>query len=220
MIATEYVPLARRTMKELSREQHLLHMALGIAGEVGEFIDAVKKSVIYGKPLDLVNLAEETGDGFWYAAGLLPELGVSAEVLQRAVDGGHAEGSQSRQKAGGSFEQAKVLLQINLSIAAVASAIANNPSNFLPGSSNAVQVVEGIGGALGYLCGLYALDPAQAMDLNIKKLAKRYGDKYSDVAALNRDTSAERVVLEGSPEMPANIASNKALHADNMAAPQ
>lgn len=198
MNATEYAPLARRTLKELPREQHFVHMALGACGELGEFIDAVKKHVIYGKALDLTNLTEEAGDDFWYVANLLIELDVKPEVLQRAIAQGYTHGrGQSIVHADAPFEKAKYLLQVNLSVTAVMAAVANAPGPYQPGASKSVEVVEGLGNALGFLCGLYDLDPALAMDLNIKKLAKRYGDKYSDVAALNRDTAAERAVLEG-----------------------
>lgn len=220
MIATEYVPLARRTLKELPRNQHFIHMALGLCGEIGEFIDAIKKFVIYGKGvdpsgaknpdgspvvmlfkdggvLDTTNLTEEAGDDFWYAGNLLEELAVHPLVLQRAIYDGMVEGVNFRQKAEDQFEQAAALLAINFGIATVAMSLANAPDKMEPGSSDATKVVEALGSSLGALCGLYGLDPALAMELNIKKLAKRYGEKYSDVAALNRDTGAEREVLEG-----------------------
>lgn len=197
MIATEYAPLARRTLKELPRNQHIIHMALGLCGELGEFIDAVKKFVIYGKPLDLTNLTEEAGDEFWYIGNLLPEFDVKPEVLQRAIDEGYTQGTKLVVEQADPWEHAKILLQVNLSIATVSAASACNPDKFLPGSSAAVQAIEALGVGVGLLCGIYRLDPTQAMDLNIKKLAARYGDKYSDVAALNRNLDAERSVLEG-----------------------
>lgn len=197
MIATQYAPLARRTLKELPRDHHFIHMGLGLCGEVGEFIDAVKKSVIYGKALDLTNLCEETGDDFWYTANLLTELGVSAEVLQRAIDKGYVTGRTAAAGTPDPFEQCRILLQLNFNVATIAMGLANKPEMYESGGSHAVQVIEALGNTFGALCGLYGLDPAQAMDLNIKKLAKRYGDKYSDLAALNRDTGAERRVLEG-----------------------
>lgn len=54
---------------------HALHMAVGIAGEVGELLDAVKKVVIYNKPIDMENVVEELGDIEFYLTGLelLPE---------------------------------------------------------------------------------------------------------------------------------------------------
>lgn len=41
---------------------NLLHIALLVAGEAGEIVDAIKKHVIYNKPLDVENLDEECGD--------------------------------------------------------------------------------------------------------------------------------------------------------------
>lgn len=45
-----------------------LHAAMGICTETGELMDALKKHLIYGKELDLVNIVEEVGDLFWYIA--------------------------------------------------------------------------------------------------------------------------------------------------------
>ena len=49
---------------------HLLHMAVGIAGEAGELLDAIKKCAIYGKELDVANVIEELGDLEFYLEGL------------------------------------------------------------------------------------------------------------------------------------------------------
>jgi NTP pyrophosphatase (non-canonical NTP hydrolase) len=46
----------------------LLHAAIGLSTESGEFIDALKKHMFYGKELDIVNLHEELGDMLWYMA--------------------------------------------------------------------------------------------------------------------------------------------------------
>lgn len=59
----------------------LLHGAIGLTTEAGEFIDALKKSIFYGKELDRVNLAEELGDMFWYMAIVADELGVNFESV-------------------------------------------------------------------------------------------------------------------------------------------
>lgn len=49
---------------------HVLHMAVGISGESGELLDAIKKYTIYGKPLDRENVVEELGDLEFYMEGL------------------------------------------------------------------------------------------------------------------------------------------------------
>lgn len=57
------------------------HGVIGIVTEAGELMDAVKKTKIYRKELDKVNLIEELGDIFWYTALLCDELGVSFEDI-------------------------------------------------------------------------------------------------------------------------------------------
>lgn len=59
----------------------LLHMVLGIAGEAGELVDAIKKMAIYNKPLDLDNVEEELGDLEFYMEGLRQELDLNREII-------------------------------------------------------------------------------------------------------------------------------------------
>lgn len=61
----------------------LLHAAIGMCTEAGEFIDQLKKAIFYGKPLDKVNLLEETGDIFYYLGIALDELGSDFDTEQR-----------------------------------------------------------------------------------------------------------------------------------------
>lgn len=58
---------------------HLLHMAVGISGEAGELLDAVKKAAIYCRTLDLTNVIEELGDLEFYMEGLRQRLGITRE---------------------------------------------------------------------------------------------------------------------------------------------
>ncbi len=53
----------------------LLHALMGICTESGELMDAIKKHLMYGKPIDFTNLKEEAGDIEWYIALLLGLLG-------------------------------------------------------------------------------------------------------------------------------------------------
>jgi len=52
-------------------EAHLVHMAMGVSGEAGELLDAVKKATIYRKPLDKENIIEECGDILFFVQGIL-----------------------------------------------------------------------------------------------------------------------------------------------------
>ncbi|MBP9759058.1 nucleoside triphosphate pyrophosphohydrolase family protein, partial [Candidatus Dojkabacteria bacterium] len=59
----------------------LLHGAIGLVTESGELLDAFKKSIYYGKELDVVNVKEELGDIMWYFAIFLRELDLEFEDL-------------------------------------------------------------------------------------------------------------------------------------------
>lgn len=64
----------------------LLHAGIGLATEAGEFLDALKKHIYYGKELDKVNLREEMGDIFWYCGIIADQMGVDfSEVMERNI---------------------------------------------------------------------------------------------------------------------------------------
>lgn len=68
-------------------KMHLLHMAVGVSGEAGELLDAVKKATIYNKELDRKNVVEELGDLEFYMQGLRMSLGITrGETLQVNVE--------------------------------------------------------------------------------------------------------------------------------------
>ena len=75
-------------VKNLTPEQaNLLHMAVGVSGEAGELLDAIKKHVIYQKPLDLENVKEELGDLLFYMSNLMQSVGLTfEEILQHNID--------------------------------------------------------------------------------------------------------------------------------------
>ena len=60
---------------------HLWHMATGISGESGELEDAIKKHIIYNKPLDRENVIEELGDLEFYMEGIRQGLGITREEV-------------------------------------------------------------------------------------------------------------------------------------------
>ncbi len=86
MTPTEYIERALRTESKPYRFEatgdvtpRLEHAVMGAVTEAGELMDALKKSKIYGRPLDRVNLVEEMGDLMWYLAILADELSISFE---------------------------------------------------------------------------------------------------------------------------------------------
>lgn len=64
----------------------LLHMGVGVSGEAGELLDAIKKATIYRKELDVENVIEELGDLEFYMERIRQIIGVSREeILKRNV---------------------------------------------------------------------------------------------------------------------------------------
>lgn len=59
----------------------LVHMVMGLSGETGELVDAIKKHLMYGRELDIDNVKEELGDICWYLANLLDSIDSSFEEV-------------------------------------------------------------------------------------------------------------------------------------------
>lgn len=82
---------------------NILHMAVGISGESGELLDAIKKAAIYAKPLDRENVIEELGDLEFYMQGLRSALGISREQTLMAnllkLQKRYSSGTYSNQQA-------------------------------------------------------------------------------------------------------------------------
>jgi len=62
----------------------VMHAGIGIFSEAGEIADAVKKHVIYNKPLDIANLKEELGDLEFYMEQMRQAVGLTREECLRA----------------------------------------------------------------------------------------------------------------------------------------
>jgi NTP pyrophosphatase (non-canonical NTP hydrolase) len=78
--STKAYSLVHQRVKD-PRITNLLHAAMGMDTESGEFMDAIKKHLFYGKTVDEVNLKEELGDMLWYIGLACHSLGVTIEEL-------------------------------------------------------------------------------------------------------------------------------------------
>jgi NTP pyrophosphatase (non-canonical NTP hydrolase) len=72
-----FVASRAKTLKTPTED--LLHAAIGLAGEGGEALDAIKKVWVYNKPLDKQNLIEEFGDALFYIVHGLNVLGITLD---------------------------------------------------------------------------------------------------------------------------------------------
>lgn len=91
MNANEYQKQATRTDLQTYSEPvvrivnldilKLVHYGMGLCTESAEFVDMLKKHLMYGKKLDLVNLREELGDLCWYMARAASALDTTLEEI-------------------------------------------------------------------------------------------------------------------------------------------
>lgn len=186
---SEYMPLALRTAKPFPHDQQVKHAILGLVTEVGELADNIKRFAIYGKPFDGVNLMEEVADCCWYLNLYMHEMHLGGKL----VDDQWEECAAAYAKKEIS-EDPWEMVDMALGLAALSATLfANERERGVP-DREAVSLIS-MGLCAFLLVAKYTL--SDALVKNIDKLALRYGDKYSDYRALNRDTAAERQVLEG-----------------------
>lgn len=172
------------------REQpiRLLHATLGLSTEVGELVSAFHKSKASKKAsLDMENLFEELGDTFWYLGlfrNAYPSLFVEDSMSARLM------GSSKTAKLGALLRRVTItssdLLDITKKILFYDRQYTNDVlrDTFLAAEDAILNV-----------CTLLGFDPDEIRAANIQKLSKRYGDKFSEVAANNRDIKAEMDAL-------------------------
>ena len=83
MEANQYQAQAMRTANAVLTDHDLLvNASLGLAGEVGEVCDLIKKHLMQGHALDHAQLTQELGDVLWYVALACDTLGLQmGEVM-------------------------------------------------------------------------------------------------------------------------------------------
>lgn len=83
MLPLVYQEEVKRTMGSLNRQEALCAWSMGLAGEVGEVIEPIKKHVFHGRPLDLTEIEKELGDVLWYCAALCNALDLYMDVIMQ-----------------------------------------------------------------------------------------------------------------------------------------
>ena len=182
----EYATLALRTVKWLpTADKDLEHAQVGMVTELGELFDAWKKVAVHGKVVDNVNAIEEIGDVFWYVNLLWEVIGEAPEDLQLLWD----ESIKPETMEIVSTREIDILSDLHIMT-----------SNILSLSLEDTDLIKEelvpYFFAINRLIAATGFEVSDALDKNIRKLAKRYGDKYSDQAALIRDLEVERQTLE------------------------
>jgi len=107
---SEYQKEVQRTLATSEHIETLKMTAMGLAGEAGEIIDMLKKSLWHGHELDREKAVKECGDLLWYLAALCNALDIKLDdVVKRNVeklrarypDGFDSERSKNRSESNG-----------------------------------------------------------------------------------------------------------------------
>lgn len=185
----KYKELVKRTNVDLGSDKlNISHMVLGIASELAEIVECLTK-----KEVDLINLEEELGDGFWYGFNYANIRNI--DILDNIFDieFSHGDLNDITQYGGELADIAKRLLAYNQSFEdQEMKRSLNSKKIFLTEE----EILHKYLNSLGALAKHYNLDPEVIMGKNITKLYVRYKDKFSEDSALVRDLEAERSALE------------------------
>ena len=188
-----YLQTVRQRAAPMDGPQQLFHAKLGMITEAGELCDLFKRLIAYGKNFDHANLLEECGDFLWYFVLYCDESRYSMRWLDDLAAAGAKEFNLER-------EMANAPAKVSLTLAATTALICDADVLGLDTEGKRSMTEATFGLALWMLF-RHGFTVEQCLVANDAKLEKRNkGKSFSAEHTLNRDTDAERKVLEGHAE--------------------
>lgn len=187
MNSTDYASNALRTEKvieKLTISKDTIWSALQLAVHSAEILDTVKKTLVYDKPLDVPALQQL----IFETIRTLSDLGFELKSATNLNAGSPLDTPNLRVLHGaiGMFGEAGELC----------AAVKSEMEGF---GLDLVNVAEETADSDWYKNIIHdetCIPEEVCRAKNIAKLKARYGDKFTNEAALNRDLAAERAVLE------------------------
>lgn len=152
----------------LPRNLRIDHGVIGLVGEIGEFLDAIKKNFIYEQPLNQKLIREELGDALFYLT-LLVDCDTSGEEISPIMIYESVDVLACTMDMIEHIDTARIRLR------------AGNPSR---------STLNHILACLQWLAHEYNLTLVECMQANQEKLEIRYKDGYSNKAAAARADKA------------------------------
>lgn len=187
--ARDFAPLQERFSQ--IRNIRLLHGAIGLASELAEIREMARDNDY----VDKVNLLEEMGDLFWYMGIIVDELGIDPNQIFRTKQV-KAVLWQFPDLAA-SNELSTIIDTLTICIGYMIDIF---KKSLMYGKEIDVETVEGILQEMGIdiedALNAHGYTSNDARQINIDKLRARYGEKFTEAAALNRDLETERKILE------------------------
>jgi NTP pyrophosphatase (non-canonical NTP hydrolase) len=177
----EYQGLAARTANKHDNEEY--NYILGLDGETGELVDAVKKCTFHGHVIDKVYVKKEAGDVLWYSSQLARLFDIDLSDTFDKFDQMRELYDNTNQK------QVMIISSINISKAvgiAAAFMYERINGNFLHRLNLERQLVS-ILTDLSFLLIIAGLDIREVAQANLDKLMARYPEGFSEERSINRE---------------------------------
>lgn len=177
MTLSEYLETCLGTWAKRDAGDRLRNAALGIAGETGEIVEVVKKSLYHGKLSDECRvLAQgEIGDLFYYLVVYVHERGWKPADLAKII-GAENEDWASIQSAvkrqTGNEDIFTLAMQLSAASGKISSFTINHISNGDKDSSESMSRLEEVSARLSLAGALYAaIEIANRFGLNAEEIA-------------------------------------------------
>jgi NTP pyrophosphatase (non-canonical NTP hydrolase) len=170
----------RLFVKPDTKEGRLHHAVVGIAGEVGEVLDCLKKTWIYGKPLNTGNLLEECGDILFYAEAVAIQGEFRLESIEELLEPRDPDIEDM-------LSIAETMYSVGSSMMKSRRRLSGWTRHVVSSEYDLRLLVYRVDEMLCYL----GLTWRDAMLHNIEKLKLRYPDGYTDQAAIVRADKTE-----------------------------
>lgn len=182
-------PITKELMKRIGPHFiDILHGVLGISGEISEIHEAFDAVFYDDSKVDLVNLREELGDICWYIANLSNAVGYNPSW------------EYYPNKNEGKPDYASFLIKVNKLSKISGKLIDSCKRNVYYGveidEEMYKQHIDSMIKVVCQCCENLTTTLEDVQEKNVNKLTQRYGKKFSQESATNRDLDKEREILE------------------------
>ena len=179
----------------------IIHAIMGLATEAGELIDALKKHVFYGKPIDEKNLIEECGDVMWYLVILCDVYKIDLSFAVNRTIGLREYPKDIEWKNADGEKRIidsrifRIPFNIMKTVGEIMDLALKTPLVF---NNHGMQMLVYVFvNDLGVLLRAFHSDFETIMGKNIAKLKARFPDKVTLDKASNRDLDKEQQAMDG-----------------------
>jgi NTP pyrophosphatase (non-canonical NTP hydrolase) len=201
--ARDLEPVKGRLGQELNIR--LTHASAGITSETAELFEASRKAAISGE-VDRVNVLEECGDILWYVAIAADAMGKAsswsahepscAKLIMRERGGPAAAEGDDDQVLDAMNRASDELARLSGDIVDLVF-----KKHIMYGRAHDFGKLEAalcdVHREAEKLLQIAGFTIAMARERNVAKLRARYGEKFTEEAALTRNLGAERKTLQG-----------------------